>query len=164
MQLATSDDKYGSVSLYFRTMLLDAKQSLVCRSVGEINKKQMQKKCPYCGKNVIFIHSTKIYGGDHNYGFMKACTDYPVCDSYAGKGASLANKELRELRKTCHALFDMKWRTKQLTRSKCYFWLRRVMNKSHHDAHIAMFRDDECKKLLKLLDPNRDLNGKETKP
>jgi ssDNA-binding Zn-finger/Zn-ribbon topoisomerase 1 len=108
-------------------------------------------KCPYCGKNKICVDSTVIYGKGYNFGVMYACEDYPKCDTYCGKGATLANKELRELRKKCHALFDIKWKTGQIKRGKCYGWLKREMGLKSDEAHIAKFNIEQCKKLLTLL-------------
>lgn len=113
--------------------------------------------CPYCGKNVVVVHSSVIYGKGHNYGTMRACQDFPACDSYAGMGASLADRELRELRKRCHKLFDMRWKTGRMSRSECYNWLKQVMKMTAQQAHIANFRNAERLKLLEIIDPNRSL-------
>jgi|SRR6185312_3010121 len=111
----------------------------------------MTEKCPYCGKGVVVVDSSVIYGAGHHYGLMKTCQDFPKCDSYSGHGASLANKELRELRKKCHRLFDAKWKAGEITRGESYKWLQRVMKMRHEDAHISKFGIEECKKLLSLL-------------
>ena len=108
--------------------------------------------CPYCGKKQITISSTIIYGKNYNFGDMYACEDYPKCDTYCGKGATLANRELRELRKKCHALFDIKWKTGQMKRGKCYGWLKKEMGLTRStDAHIARFNVEQCNRLLLLL-------------
>lgn len=108
----------------------------------------------------MFVDSSFIYGLDHKYGLMKACRDYPKCDSYSGIDASLADKELRDLRKKCHALFDAKWKWGGVSRSQCYHWLKVSMGVKAKDAHISRFRNEQCLRLLELLDPNKNLNGK----
>lgn len=121
-----------------------------------------KEKCPYCNKEVKIVHSTVIYGPGHDYGNMKCCANFPACDSYAGMGASLADAELRDLRKKCHALFDARWKHGGVSRSQCYHWLKVSMGMKSKDAHIARFRKDQCLRLLDLLDPNRWIYDKKS--
>lgn len=107
--------------------------------------------CPYCGKRSIVIHSSVIYGEDKDYGLMRACENFPLCDTYCGKNSTLADYELRELRKECHRQFDQIWKYKTMTRHKAYDWLQKQMNKKKKDTHIALFNKEECKKLLNIL-------------
>ena len=95
-----------------------------------------------------------VYGEHADYGLMKTCSDFPNCDSYCGHGATLANRELRDLRKKCHRLFDEKWKSGAMSRKEAYYWLIKVMKMSAKKAHISQFRDEECKKLLNLLTPS----------
>lgn len=111
----------------------------------------VEEKCPYCGKSVVIVDSSAIYGAGHSYGLMKTCRDFPKCDSYSGHGATLANKELRELRKKCHRKFDEIWKSGQMKRTEAYRWLGKQMKMTREQAHIALFRDEECKKLLNLI-------------
>ncbi len=113
----------------------------------------MNETCPYCGKSVVIVDSSAIYGAGHDYGLMKTCGDFPKCNSYSGYGATLANKELRELRKKCHRNFDQIWKSGKMSRKEAYKWLCREMRISRKDGHIALFRDDQCKRLLELLAP-----------
>lgn len=108
-------------------------------------------KCPYCHKPVIEVDSSVIYGEGADYGIMYTCSDYPNCDSYSGNKNSLANYELRELRKECHRKFDASWKSGEFTRRNRYNWLSRHMKLPREKAHISMFRVEECKKLLSLL-------------
>ena len=108
----------------------------------------MTEYCPYCGKPVVRISSVKIYG--RNFGKMKACSDYPKCDSYSGLGATIANKELRSLRKRCHLQFDKRWKTAK-QRGRAYRWLQEAMLLSPQEAHISKFRDEQCQQLLSIL-------------
>lgn len=111
-----------------------------------------ETKCPYCGGEIFIVHSSKIYGDGHDYGAMQVCENWPQkCDAYAGAGATMANKELRELRKQCHARFDCIWQSRERSRNAAYNWLCRAMKKPRHLAHIALFKKDECEKLLKKL-------------
>lgn len=107
--------------------------------------------CPYCSQRVVIVHSSEIYGAGHDYGLMKKCSNFPRCDSYSGMGASLANQKLRELRKECHLRFDERWKSGKANRGNSYLWLQKVMGLSAKQAHISLFRDKECNKLLKIL-------------
>ena len=72
--------------------------------------------CPYCGSATKVRPASEIYAGRMNsgaWGNVLSCVNYPMCDAYVGMHAgtmtpkgSLANRELRELRKRAHALFD----------------------------------------------------------
>jgi hypothetical protein len=108
-------------------------------------------KCPYCKKPIKAVDSSVIYGEGATYGVMYVCSDYPQCDSYSSNPKSLVDYELRELRKDCHRLFDASWKSGEFTRRNRYNWLSRHMKLSRDRAHIAMFRVEECKKLLTLI-------------
>jgi hypothetical protein len=108
-------------------------------------------RCPYCGDSIVVVDSSVVYGVGHDYGLMNTCKNYPQCDSYCGHGATLANRELRELRKQCHRKFDVIWKSGKMKRKEAYNWLCQVMKVSRQDGHIALFRDEQCKKLLDIL-------------
>ena len=82
-----------------------------------MNHKQNKKKgfqpsrmrCPYCGAPVIFRSAEGIYKTSHLDTMLYVCSKYPKCDAYVRVHAgtkipvgSLANKELRDLRRTLH--------------------------------------------------------------
>lgn len=118
------------------------------------NTQGEEEKCPYCGKDIVCVGSSVIYGKGYEYGVMYACSDFPKCDSYSGgTNKSLANKELRELRKKCHKMFDELWKSGDMTRKEAYTWLYKIMKVPRNEVHIALFRDEQCKKLLNILTP-----------
>ncbi len=109
-------------------------------------------RCPYCGGEVLIVHSSQIYGNGHDYGPMQVCANYPFkCDAYAGLGATLANAELRGLRKSCHQRFDKMWQSGKTSRKQAYIWLQKVTKKSPKLGHIALFNVKECHLLLSKL-------------
>ena len=77
--------------------------------------------CPYCNSSVIFTSNAEIYGRQYGNGMCYKCTE---CNSYVGVHTGtkiplgrLADKELRELKKECHSLFDPVWqKNKNITR------------------------------------------------
>lgn len=81
------------------------------------------------------------------------------CDAFVGvhKGSdipfgTLANAELRKLRKQAHEQFDLLWKTGRMSRSSAYNWLAQKMNKPAEKTHIAMFGVDDCKRVIELCE------------
>lgn len=110
--------------------------------------------CPYCNQESQFVDSSVIYG--KSYGMIYLCSD---CDAYVGchngtnkaKG-TLANKELRELRKKAHECFDPLWKNKTYSRSSAYKWLSEKLGIPVGKTHIAMFNKEQCKKVIALFE------------
>lgn len=112
--------------------------------------------CPYCDELVDYIDSCEYYSNGRSYGMMYIC--WP-CDATVGvhegtdnpKG-TLAKKELREMRKQVHALFDSLWRgDRKNKRGKAYRWLSEEMGLPIEQTHIGEFREAECRKAIKVL-------------
>lgn len=125
--------------------------------------------CPFCGSAVEFKSNAIIYGREFGPGFAYICSKFPECDSYVGchgdkayvedRGiitndlrwmplGTLANKELREIRKSVHVMIDPYWQTKKISRGKLYRILARELNLDEQDTHIAMFDKATCQKIL----------------
>jgi hypothetical protein len=104
--------------------------------------------CPYCGSAAELQDAFVIYR-QLGYGDVYVCGDYPSCDSYVGvhsgtdkpKG-SLAQRELRELRKKSHALIDPLWRADGLPRDGVYRAAAQVLNLK--EFHIGDMREKEA--------------------
>lgn len=124
--------------------------SVMCGSEsGGIDTHNM--RCPYDGGRVLTVHSSHIYG-EHapDYGLMKACENYPECDAYGR--TTVANKELRELRKECHRRFDPIWQSGRKSRNAAYLWMGRQLKLSRQDAHISLLDADQCRALLAAIE------------
>ena len=112
--------------------------------------------CPYCGKKAEYIDSSRYYLNGVSYGMIYICRH---CDATVGvhKGTNtplgtLANKDLRKLRKECHDLFDTLWRGKaRRSRQKAYAYMARLMDIDIDQAHIGMFREEDCELLIEKL-------------
>lgn len=112
--------------------------------------------CPYCGAEAREADSSEVYG--RSYGPIILCSNWPACDAYVGvhtagpmKGepkGTMADKELRELRKMTHQLFDPIWRTRKLTRHKAYRWLADALKIPLEATHIAMFDKALCLRAI----------------
>lgn len=91
------------------------------------------------------------------------CENYPECDSYvschprtnAAKG-TLANRYLRGLRLDAHKSFDSIWKSGYMDRHAAYRWLSREMSMSLDECHIALFNEEQCRRVIRLCDSVRD--------
>lgn len=116
--------------------------------------------CPYCGSPVFLTSNAEVYGKAYGNGKCYKCT---VCDSYVGvhdhkvNGAyiplgRLANRELRELKKQCHALFDPTWqKDKRLNRDKAYGRLANRLGIPIEECHFGWFDKDRLLRALEIL-------------
>lgn len=120
-------------------------------------------RCPYCDYPVIVLPNHIIYGKAYGTGLSYACSRYPVCDAYVGMHGekaseeqrylplgTLANKELRNLRKQTHALIDPYWQVKGigLSRRRVYQLLAKFLGLSQDQTHIGMFTEEQCRKVI----------------
>lgn len=134
----------------------------------QIKKDVLQAKlCPYCHIEPICVNSQAIYGQGHDYGNMYLCQK---CGAYVGchNGTKkplgrLADRELRDLKKEVHNVFDPLWKTGEINdiwpkyipntsnRNKAYKWLSNKMNISEDKCHIGMFNKQQCKEAIKIV-------------
>lgn len=112
--------------------------------------------CPYCGSDTIRVDQKHIYGRDFNGKDMICCAKFPECDAYVGTHGDsrepfgrLANKELRELRKEAHRVFDRIWLEKLTSRHKLYGDLTRALKIKRKHCHIGFFNKNTCRKVIK---------------
>ena len=89
--------------------------------------------CDYCGTPADFVDSSVVYHG-HSFGMIYLC---PRCGAYVGvhKGSDkplgrLANSELRNWKKAAHAAFEF--------------------------THIGMFDVDQCRKVVRIMQEERN--------
>lgn len=113
--------------------------------------------CHYCNSKAYFKSSKVIYG--KCFGMVYICSNFPECDAYVGvhKGTKtplgiLANKELRELKKKCHALFDPLWKNGEMNRKEAYQYLANQLDIVVSKCHIGMFNNETCLKAIKILE------------
>lgn len=116
-------------------------------------------KCPYCDSEVIFTSNSEIYGKEYGNGKCYKCTK---CNSYVGVHSGtkiplgrIANKELRELKKECHALFDPLWKSGRITRNDGYKSLAKALNIPHKDCHFGWFDKEMLLKAKATLLPDK---------
>jgi len=109
----------------------------------------MMVRCPYCNSIGELRDSSYVYGGDDTNVLIYVCKNFPGCDSYGSK--TLANKELRELRRYCHELFDSYWKSNGLPRSLGYKILSSKLGIKKRNCHIALFDVGLCNKLINIF-------------
>lgn len=115
--------------------------------------------CPYCGAKAELRPANFIYGrnersnGEHLY----VCRNYPKCDAYVAAHhaskkpmGSLANGDLRHLRKIAHIeLYKFQYRS-GMTKWAAYVWLAAKLGLTSDETHIGKFSEEQCKKTIHL--------------
>ena len=129
-----------------------------------VNASQM--RCPYCGSPVIYRSADGIYHDNRNDTMLYVCSHYPECDSYVRVHAgtkipvgSLANHELRSLRRTADHYFDQLYECGYMSKQEAYQWLADLIMAPLSEAHIGHLGEYYCKQVIeesrKLLNRNR---------
>lgn len=110
--------------------------------------------CPYCGQRTDVEHQSLVYG-DKKFGIDKGliriclpCDAYTSCDKFGKTRASLAKKELRQIRIKTHNVFDKIWRKGLMTRSEAYKWLCDRMGIEDKYCHIGFFDEYKCYRVI----------------
>ena len=117
-------------------------------------------KC-FCGRDAILVDSGIIYR--RSYGKMWICSGFPgLCDGRVGchggttePYGTLADAEVRKLRRRCHEEFDRLWLTggrygRKRRRTAAYRWLADMFGRS--EVHIGNLQKESCEKVLSLMD------------
>lgn len=119
-------------------------------------KKRKQVRCPYCGAKATLRPSSAVYGdAAKTDGYLYVCDRYPKCDSYVGAHkktklpmGTLANGDLRNKRIQAHKAFDWMWKSGLMTKWQAYKWMQGKLDLSDEQAHIAMFSEYMCDRLI----------------
>lgn len=119
-------------------------------------KKRKQIRCPYCGAKATLRPSSAVYGdAAKTDGYLYVCDRYPKCDSYVGAHkktklpmGTLANGDLRNKRIQAHKAFDWMWKSGLMTKWQAYKWMQGKLDLSDEQAHIAMFNEFMCDRLI----------------
>lgn len=117
--------------------------------------KSVAPTCPYCGDTARLKHSSEIYGGLQDYGFLWVCEN---CDAWVGIHKNsrnfvplgrLANAELREWKQKAHRAFDPLWKNSHWSRQEAYAWLTSQMGKVK-PVHIGWCDISECRQVIEI--------------
>jgi ssDNA-binding Zn-finger/Zn-ribbon topoisomerase 1 len=122
-----------------------------------LKKKMKMKhvKCPYCGRTAVLRAAAYVYKDKAFEPYLYVCSGYPECDSYVGVHAgtmqpkgTLANGDLRHKRIETHRLFDAIWKSGILSRKDAYRWMQDTFSLSSSQAHIGLFSEYRCDRLM----------------
>lgn len=125
-----------------------------------MNKKHTVK-CPYCHALAVKRPASFIYGDNtHDKdAFVYVCPRYPACNSYiaAHKNTglpmgSLANGDLRHKRILAHRAFNRLWQEGYMEKGAAYRWLQLQLSLPESMAHIAMFSEYLCDRVISLCE------------
>ena len=115
-------------------------------------------KCPYCGSEAKLVNGNYVYGSKWGHIKMWVCKRYPMCDSYTSvhRGTdvpmgTLADTNLRNIRKQTHKLFDELWKSGYMDRKRAYRKLAHELHIDYSQAHIGMFDEKMCQRTQEMV-------------
>lgn len=122
-------------------------------------RKLLQLRCPYCGSIAVLRSAEGIYPDDNKNRMLYVCKNYPQCDAYVNVHAgtnipmgSLADHELRSLRKKAHQYFDRLYLSGLMSREDAYVWLSELLAMPLSEAHIGHLGEYYCQLVCKECD------------
>ena len=127
-------------------------------------------RCPYCGAPVVFRSADGIYRENSHGTMLYVCSRYPICDAYvrAHVGTriplgTLADPELRKLRREAHRFFDQLHTSGLMTKADAYRWLASMIGTPMEKAHIGYLGEFYCRQVIsesrKLLARHSEMKG-----
>ncbi len=119
--------------------------------------KNDRRDCPYCKRPAEWYASSELrYGFD--FGPMWICRP---CGAYTADkpGNTLANAEVRVLRREAHKLFDELWQaamklrgwSQGRARSAAYLWLSRQVEMRPEACHMSRMQAADLRRVLEVL-------------
>ena len=113
-------------------------------------------RCPYCGGRAQLRNADGIYKDNSRRMMLYVCENYPECDTYVRTHAgtcvpvgSMANQELRKLRRTAHLYFDKLLTSGLMSREEAYLWLASEISAPLSEAHIGHLGEYYCKEVIR---------------
>ena len=140
------------------------------KSKPQIKPGTKSGNCPYCRKSIILRSADGIYKENSQNTMLYVCSGYPSCDAYVRvvpgtktPVGSMANENLRALRKEAHNHFDRLHLTGLMTRNQAYEWLAGILQAPLSKAHIGHLGEYYCRQVItenkRLLDNRRKMHG-----
>ena len=144
--------------MYFFTSVgfFHSKRRCVALSKQRHKKVTRPEKCPCCGSPVVLRSADGIYKSNPHHVQLYVCSKYPVCDAYVRvipgttiPLGTMADKQLRYLRKQAHHYFDQLHTTGIMTKQQAYAWLADVLQLPRQQVHIGYFGDYYCQQVIR---------------
>ena len=143
------------------------------KGVAQIQK--LAGRCPYCGGTVTYRSAHGIYRENSRNVMLYVCSNYPTCDAYVRvhEGTNipvgtLANQQLRALRKQAHDRFNRLFLSGRMSRDDAYAWLSCVLDAPNAHAHIGRMSEYYCRRVIeesdKLLSNSKSRPNKGGRP
>jgi hypothetical protein len=112
-------------------------------------------RCPYCGSHVILRSADGIYKDNSRNAMLYVCSRYPACDAYVRTlsdtktpAGTLANGDLRALRREAHRHFDRLHKTGIMSRKEAYEWLAAMLRVPLSQTHIGYLGEYYCRRVI----------------
>jgi ssDNA-binding Zn-finger/Zn-ribbon topoisomerase 1 len=115
--------------------------------------------CGECGAHMILKISDRFLQKDGTPKKFWSCSRFPVCRGIHGAhpdGRPLGipgDAATKEARIRAHDSFDNMTKRCNMTRNQAYRWLRRQLEMTKEECHIAKFDIPTCEKVVKLCRP-----------
>ena len=122
---------------------------------GTILPGTKSNRCPYCGSTIVLRSADGIYKDNSSSTMLYTCSKYPECDAYVRvlpgtktPVGSLANGNLRLLRREAHQHFDRLHLSGIMSRQDAYAWLAGILNAPLSQAHIGYLSEYYCQQVI----------------
>ena len=96
---------------------------------------------------------------------LYVCSRYPECDAYVRVQpgttiplGTLANGDLRALRRETHQYFDKLYTSGWMTKQEAYRWLANFLQAPQSQAHIGYLGEYTCRQVLRAC---KEMLGRE---
>ena len=127
-------------------------------------------RCPYCDSHVVLRSADGVYKKNRANTMLYVCASYPTCDAYVRilpntrqPAGSLANRELRALRREAHQYFDRIYLSGIMTRKEAYHWLAATLQIPIPQTHIGHLGKYYCRQVIeeskRLLENRRKVKS-----
>ena len=121
--------------------------------------KKYNLKCPYCGTPAICRPASSVYGANtiDRGSYLYVCSRWPACDSYVSAHkkdrkpmGTMANRSLRHKRILAHQALKRLQKDRHMDKWAAYIWLQAKLGLDESQAHIGMFSEQMCEKVIAL--------------
>lgn len=116
-------------------------------------------RCPYCKAQAQLVTGAAIYPDRPDLTRRRFWACLP-CGAWCGIHensqrcaplGTLANAELRGMRRKVHTLLDPLWRDGPMNRPDAYAWLAKRLGMDVRRCHVGYFRDAQCLAAVAIL-------------